>query len=314
MTWFILIGLFCVLAVFGFFVSSRPFSFAFGGIIFLIALSFVLFVGLIIWIYADQCSAPFIDRNSTYCQNQKNSTASVNSKSLNAFKQTPETLSDPFPMNDSKAQYTWYSNHNVAMAYRCYPGDSCSSQQWALAVYDDQNDSRGLDLKQQADNSYKSYKSLFPSEKCVTENGSKICDLSFNVIATHSAGTRTITMDTNEIGCVNVATGQKTSSNSNQTIIDSGNTFCATDGGDIYIDPTLDVSKYFGMINKTDGYANYTLPSIYNTCIWTYNGGNGNIPYLYIMGNDGPDINFYNVKAFCKNGNNRVDIYSYKSN
>ncbi len=311
---FLIIGIFCVLAVIGFFVTGRPFGFAIGGIVFLTALSFVSLITIAIWAFNFPCSAPFTDHNSTYCQNKTGSTTAYNSKQSNFFQQTPETSSDSFPMNDGTNQYSWYNNHNVAMAYRCYPGGSCSAQEWALAVYGNKNDSRGIDLKQQADKVYLTYKSQFPSEKCVNESGIKICDLSFNVVATHPAGTRTVKMDANKIGCVDVATGEKISSDFNQIIVDSGNTFCATDGGNIYIDSTLKASKYFGMISKNDGYVNYTLPFTYNTCIWTYNGGSGNFPYLDIMGSDGPNGDFFNVKAFCKNGNNQIDIFSYKSN
>jgi hypothetical protein len=307
MTLFLIVGIFCVLAVIGFFITGRPFKFAIGGIVFLIALVFVSLVVIVIWTVSAPCSAPFTDHNSASCTTTHQ--VSSNSQSINLG----NSNSDPFPMNDGNAQYAWYDQHNVAMAYRCYPGTSCSAQEWALAVYGNQNDSRGSDLKQQADIAYASYKSQFPSEKCVNEGGVKICDLSFNVITTHPAGTRTVKMDGNKIGCVDASTGGKTSADSNQIIADAGNTFCATDGGDIYIDPTLEVSKYFGMITKTDSYANYTLPTTYSTCIWTYNGGSGNIPYLDITGSDGPDTSYFNIKAFCKNGSNRVDIYSYTS-
>ena len=51
-------------------------------------------------------------------------------------------------MTDGGAQYAWYDNHNVAMAYRCYPSApeaGCSAQDWAFAVYNNKNDSRGVD-------------------------------------------------------------------------------------------------------------------------------------------------------------------------
>ncbi|MDQ3089795.1 MAG: hypothetical protein M3Q24_01405 [bacterium] len=233
----------------------------------------------------------------------------------NSLQTTLNTYSnDPFPMNDGNSQYAWYDQHNVAMAYRCYPSTLCSEEEWAFAVYGNKNDSRGSDLKQQADTVYASNKLQFPSEKCVNEGNVKICDISFNVVTTHPAGTRTVKMDGNKIGCINTLSGAKTTADSNVIIVDAGNTFCATDGGDIYIDSTLDVSKYFGMIKKTDSYANYALPISYNSCIWTYNGGSGNIPYLDITGSDGPDTGYFNIKAFCKDGNNRVGIYSYNSN
>lgn len=77
MAWllFLLIGSFCVLAIIGFFITGRPFKFAIGGIIFLIALAFVSFIVLYIWTENDPCSAPFVDHNSTYCQNRNISSA-----------------------------------------------------------------------------------------------------------------------------------------------------------------------------------------------------------------------------------------------
>jgi hypothetical protein len=74
MTWFLLIGLFCLLAVIGFFITGRPFKFAISGIVFLIALVFVSLVVIVIWIMSSPCSAPFTDHNSAYCQNKNGST------------------------------------------------------------------------------------------------------------------------------------------------------------------------------------------------------------------------------------------------
>ena len=74
MTWFLLIGLFCVLAVIGFFITGNPFKFAIGGIVFLVALAFVFLVVIVIWTMSAPCSAPFTDHNSAYCQNKNVST------------------------------------------------------------------------------------------------------------------------------------------------------------------------------------------------------------------------------------------------
>ena len=67
---FLLIGLFCLLAVIGFFATGRPFKFAFGGIVLLIATVFVLLIIIVIWTMAAPCSAPFTDHSSAYCRNQ----------------------------------------------------------------------------------------------------------------------------------------------------------------------------------------------------------------------------------------------------
>jgi cytochrome c oxidase assembly factor CtaG len=73
MGWFLLIGLFCLLAVIGYFITGRPLSFAVGGIVLLAAIVFVLFVILVIWSMTAPCSAPFADHSSAYCQNQAQS-------------------------------------------------------------------------------------------------------------------------------------------------------------------------------------------------------------------------------------------------
>jgi cytoskeletal protein RodZ len=90
MEWFILIGLFCLLAVIGFFITGRPFKFAIGGIVFLVALAFVFLVVVIIWTMSAPCSAPFTDHNSAYCQNKTVSiTGEISNIPLNSNTEVP---------------------------------------------------------------------------------------------------------------------------------------------------------------------------------------------------------------------------------
>ena len=314
MGWFLLIGLFCLLAVIGFFVTGSPFKFALGGMVFLIATIFVLLAVIVIWTMAAPCSAPFTDHSSTYCQNHSGSTSISNSSvqlASNSLQQTAETSDDPFPVQDIECnstgcpQYAWYDRHNVAMAYRCYTGTQCTAQQWASAVYNNSNDPRGQTLEQEASSITDATTSQYPSGKCVTESGVQICDLSYNVIS-QSGNTRTIKMQGNEIVCQDMTTGTHSDVRSDTTDISSDQQFCATDLGTIYIDPSVQVTKHYGAI-QTIG-SSYTVPD--SSCIWTYAGGNGDIPYIQTSNQTGPDSSFYNVRAFCENGSNRIDIFS----
>ncbi len=108
MGWFLLIGIFCVLAVIGFFITGRPFKFAVGGIVFLIALAFVSLAVIVIWTMNDQCSAPFTDHNSTYCQNRAVSTAKTQG---GQNIKCPEQYATEQERNDA---YTQYSESMVA--------------------------------------------------------------------------------------------------------------------------------------------------------------------------------------------------------
>ena len=271
---------------------------------------------------------------SEYMQVQKEKINNIQSQSLSSSggstvssssiqpssdvsQQTIETSDDPFPVQDTECnsagcpQYKWYDRHNVAMAYRCYTGTQCTAQQWAFAVYANSNDPRGQTLEQQANSVADASTSQFPSGKCVTESGVQICDLSYNVIS-QSGNTRTIKMQGNEITCQDLATNNSSDVRSDTTNISTDPQFCATDFGAIYIDPTIEVKKYYGDIQV--GNSSYTVPSSYGSCIWTYNGGNGDIPYIEMSNQVGPDSSFYNVYAFCQNGSNQVDIYSYETN
>ena len=83
MMWLLLIGLFCVLAVIGFFVTGQPFKFAVGGIVLLIALAFIT----LIWTMLSPCSSPLSGLSGTNCQNktipnyENNATTNTNTTS-----------------------------------------------------------------------------------------------------------------------------------------------------------------------------------------------------------------------------------------
>ena len=153
--------------------------------------------------------------------------------------------------------------------------------------------------------------SASPNEKCVTEDKDmKICDLSFSN-SFYSSDYRNIFVEGNTVACVNMQTGEVSQGDAGRLRATTATAFCATDWGYVYIDPTLQVSKHYGAITREDYGKPYKIPQTYDTCIWTYNDGNGVIPYLEVLSNVGPRTG-YNTRAFCANGNNQVDIYSYK--
>lgn len=243
--------------------------------------------------------------------NTPTATNSTNSalQNTDAAQVSADTI-DPFPMQSTACntqgcpQYDWYDNHNVAMAYRCYPGSSCTAQEWAYAIYGNSNDPRGETLKDQAGVVNGTVSAQYPAGKCVTESGVQICDLSHST--TGNTGTnRTVKMQGGEIICLDLATGNTTDVSGDTIAINTDPQVCATDYGSVYIDPSITVAKHFGGIQTG---SSYTVPVFYAKCIWTYNGGNGNIPYIQAGGSLGPDSSFYNVHAFCQNGSNEVDI------
>lgn len=137
--------------------------------------------------------------------------------------------------------------------------------------------------------------------KCVVEDGDlRICDLSYSA-----------SVEGNSAFCVDLITEVVSEASPDWLWmkVNENPTFCVTDLGNVYIDPRVEVSKFYGAITR-DGYSSpYKINNNYYTCIWTYNDGNGNIPYLQVLGKTGPTSG-YNVKAFCKNGL-KLDIYSY---
>lgn len=231
--------------------------------------------------------------------------------------QKPETSADVFPMNKvecnqtSCEQYAWYDRHNVPMASRCYPG-GCTVEQWALAVYADPKDKRGNKLKELADKVFATQKSKFSTEKCVTENGIKICDLKYSSSPLSGISYRDLKLEGNKATCIDMTTGSFITNNIDSIRASSNPSYCASDVGYVYIDPTLIVNKYWGQIKRKGDTSPYLLEKSYDTCIWTWADGSGAIPYIDVLGNVGPRSGF-DVKAFCKAGNNKVDIYTFSN-
>lgn len=153
--------------------------------------------------------------------------------------------------------------------------------------------------------------SASPNEKCVIEDkGLKICDLSFSD-SYYSSAYRDILVEGNIVACVDMKTGAVTQGNAESLRATTNPAYCVTDWGYVYIDPSLNVFKYYGLITREDYSKPYKVPRAYDTCVWTYNDGNATIPYLEVLSNVGPRTGF-SVKAFCNSGDSRVDIYSYK--
>lgn len=240
----------------------------------------------------------------------RNQTATINS-----VYQKPETLDDLFPMTNTKCdssgcpQNEWYDRHNVAMASRCYP-NSCDESQWRDAIYNGGIDTNAVSLFDRAQQQAEVDRAKFPKEKCVLDSGMALCDLSYNVIS-KKGNQRIIKIEGNEIGCIGPTTNYSYQVASNTAVITTGDMYCASDSGYVYIDPTLQVSKYFNHIKRDNTTSPYYITTKYSKCIWTYNDGNGSVPYIEILDNKGPSSGF-NVKAFCSNGTNLVAIYSYK--
>lgn len=147
-------------------------------------------------------------------------------------------------------------------------------------------------------------------EKCVIEDKNiKICDL-FYSSSINEENRRNIYVEGNVVSCVNTITEEVYSNKVGQIIIKVAPFFCVTDFGYVYIDPTLEVYKYYGNITRKNYDSPYKINKNYDTCLWSYNDGNGNIPYLELLSDVGPRTG-YDVKAFCLNENKGVDIYSY---
>lgn len=145
--------------------------------------------------------------------------------------------------------------------------------------------------------------------KCVVEDSdTTICDLSYSS-SYYSEQYRDTELEGNSAACVDVITGESHEVSADNIRASSNASFCATDFGRVYIDPNVEVSKFYGAIRRDSYSSPYKINSSYDTCIWTYNDGNANIPYLEVLGNIGPRSG-YNVKAFCRNGRT-LDIYSY---
>lgn len=149
------------------------------------------------------------------------------------------------------------------------------------------------------------------NEKCIDESYIKICDLKFS---SHSdpTGYRNVFLEgTNNAACVDMKTGGVIENSPSRIRASSNPSFCASDYGYVYIDPTLKVAKFYEKIIREGYESPYKINSQYDTCLWAYQDGNGAIPYLDVLSSVGPRSG-YSVAAFCKNGTSQVDIYTFK--
>jgi hypothetical protein len=150
------------------------------------------------------------------------------------------------------------------------------------------------------------------TEKCVVESNVKICDLKYSSeVATDAFGYRNVLLEGNSATCIDMDTGKEISNDASRIRAKTSSSFCVSDFGYVYIDPTIQVTKHWNEIKRKDYSSPYTVDKAYDTCIWTWEDGSGQIPYIGVYGNVGARTG-YNVKAFCKNGINQVDIYTYK--
>ncbi len=228
---FLLVGLFCLLAVIGFFATGRPFAFAFGGIVFLIALAFVVIIGFVIY--------------------------------------------------------------EISQSSSTHTTQQTSASQYALPVQTSQTQTGAT--------------TQYPSGKCVTEAGVLICDLSYQS-SDEAGNTRTVTMQGNEIICHDMTTGLNADIKGDTGTISTDPTFCASDYGGVYIDPTINVAKYYGSV-QTSG-QDFAVPSTEYACLWTYTGGSAAVPYIQAGSYIGPDTSYDQVHAFCKSASGPLDIFT----
>jgi hypothetical protein len=273
-----------------------------------VCIGFVIFAGVLLISNSKGNATTQTPQTST----ASGSTLGNTTNSLNP--QKPETGDDIFDLKNNP--YAWYDRHNVAMAYRCY-SSSCTPAQWAQSVYNNESDSRGQVLYENALKSESSINATFPTGLCVTEQGVKICELGYGDEMTKNTPNDTLVIRGNEFKCIDLKKQNSVNYKTNfeaPLILKSvpSDTFCVSDSGGIEINKTIEVKKYWGRIMRNSNSSNYYIPqSNYGTCIWTSEGGNAGIPEIHIASsNSGLDYNFHAVKAFCVNGDNQVDIYT----
>lgn len=236
----------------------------------------------------------------------------INKIQDNSISKSTDVSNDIFPMNNVSLQFSWYDKHNVAMVNRCYPSSYCSAENWAFAVYNNKNDSRGVELKNAALKAQADYIAQFPNGKCSTESDIKICDLSSVVKSTNKNNTRTVSFQANQIECINIVSGKNTESFDDSITIDNGNNYCVSDFGDLYVDPMIQIVKYYNQITRKNYNSPYMINTSYDKCVWAYDDGSGSVPSIEVLNNIGPDSGF-DTKAYCKNGNNQIDIYTFNN-
>ncbi len=149
------------------------------------------------------------------------------------------------------------------------------------------------------------------NDKCIKEYGIRICNLKLSSLYVLTTNFRHIETDGNDVICLNMKTGRYLHNPLGKIQISNEPSFCVSDYGYVYVDPTIRINKYYGNIYR-DGYnLPYKTKNNYDTCLWTYEDGNAAVPYVELLSSVGPQTGF-NVAAFCKNGEDQIDIYTHK--
>lgn len=152
---------------------------------------------------------------------------------------------------------------------------------------------------------------IWESKKCVEENDLKICDLSYNSFPVEGVDYyRDVMLEGNSASCINIQTKDIISNNISNIRASIYPSFCVSDWGYVYIDPTIYVNKYWNKIKREDYNLPYKIEKEYDTCVWTWIDGNASIPYKEVLGNIG-NRGGYRPKAFCVLNDNTLDIYTY---
>ena len=156
-----------------------------------------------------------------------------------------------------------------------------------------------------------SNKNMWESKKCVDENNVKICDLTYNSFPIEGLNYyRNVMMEGNSATCINIKTKDIINNDIFNIRATTDPSFCVSDWGYVYIDPSIYVNKYWNMIKREDYNLPYKIDKDYDTCVWTWSDGNANVPYKEVLGNIG-NRGGYDTKAFCVNNDNTLDIYTY---
>ena len=143
---------------------------------------------------------------------------------------------------------------------------------------------------------------------CVTEHDTEICDLSTTShIPSSVSNYRFVEPKGNAMACVGF---ELDIVDNDDTKTGLGSTYCVTDIGNVYVDPTVEVKKRWGKIHREDS-GQYFVDPYYDICIWTFIDGDASIPDMEIHRNIGPNRG-YEMKAFCRSGDNQLDILTYE--
>ena len=150
------------------------------------------------------------------------------------------------------------------------------------------------------------------NEKCVDESYIKICDLKYSSRDISTTEYRDVLAEGNNATCVDMSNGTTINNVASRIRAKDSQSFCVSDFGYIYIDPTIRVNKFYGKIYGDNLEGPFKVPKQYDTCVWTYTGGTGLVSYIETLSNIGPrDIfNIASLAAFCRNDNSQIDIYT----